>query len=43
LAYNVSYKKSVSRDLNKLAKAEAARIVNQIEEVLYKIPNLIQP
>ena len=38
MAYNVVYKKSVSRDLNKLAKAEAARILNQIEKVLSKNP-----
>jgi mRNA interferase RelE/StbE len=38
LAYNVIYKKSVSRDLNKLAKAEVARILNQIEKVLSKNP-----
>jgi len=38
LAYNVIYKKSVSRDLNKLAKAEATRILNQIEEELSKNP-----
>jgi len=38
LAYNVIYKKSVSRDLNKLTKAEAARILNQIEKALSKNP-----
>jgi len=34
LAYNVVYKKSVRRDLKKLSKAEAQRILNQIEEDL---------
>jgi mRNA interferase RelE/StbE len=36
LAYNIVYKKSVHRDLKKLAKAEAARILNQIDKVLPK-------
>jgi mRNA interferase RelE/StbE len=36
LAYNVVYKKSVQRDLKKLSKAEARRILNQIEEDLSK-------
>jgi mRNA interferase RelE/StbE len=34
LAYNIVYKKSVQRDLKKLSKAEAQRILNQIEEDL---------
>jgi mRNA interferase RelE/StbE len=34
LAYNIIYKKSVRRDLKKLSKAEAGRILNQIEEDL---------
>jgi mRNA interferase RelE/StbE len=38
LAYNVVYKKSVSRDLKKLTKAEATRILNQIEKELSKNP-----
>lgn len=38
MAYNVVYKKSVSRDLKKLAKAEATRILNQIEKELSKNP-----
>jgi mRNA interferase RelE/StbE len=34
LAYNVVYKKSVHRDLKKLGKAEARRILNKIEKEL---------
>jgi addiction module RelE/StbE family toxin len=36
LAYNIIYKKSVQRDLKKLSKAEAGRILDQIEEELAK-------
>jgi mRNA interferase RelE/StbE len=36
LAYNIIYKKSVSRDLKKLSKAEAGRILDRIEEELSK-------
>ena len=36
MAYNVGYKSSVQRDLKKLPKAEARRILNQIEEELSK-------
>jgi len=36
LAYNIVYKKSVQRDLKKLSKAEARRILNQVEEELSK-------
>jgi mRNA interferase RelE/StbE len=38
LAYNVAYKKSVHRDLKKLSKAEAGRILDQIEQELTKKP-----
>jgi len=38
LAYNIVYKKSVHRDLRKLSKVEAARILDQIEEALIKKP-----
>ncbi len=38
MAYNVVYKKSVSRDLKKLAKTEATRILNQIEKELSRNP-----
>ena len=34
MAYNIIYKKSVHRDLKKISKAEAGRILNQIEEDL---------
>jgi mRNA interferase RelE/StbE len=36
LAYNIIYKKSVQRDLKKLSKAEAHRLLNQVEEELSK-------
>ncbi|OPY10204.1 MAG: Plasmid stabilization system protein [Syntrophaceae bacterium PtaB.Bin038] len=36
MAYNIGYKKSVERDLKKLPKAEARRILDQIEEELTK-------
>jgi len=39
LAYNIVYKKSVHRDLKKLPKAEAGRILDQIEEELSKKPD----
>ncbi len=38
MAYNVVYKKSVHRDLKKLSKAEAKRILSQIERELKKNP-----
>jgi len=34
LAYNIVYKNSVQRDLKRLSKAEAQRVLNQIEEEL---------
>jgi addiction module RelE/StbE family toxin len=34
LAYNIVYKKSVQRDLKKVPKAEADRILNEIEQEL---------
>jgi len=36
LAYNIVYKKSVQRDLKKFSKAEARRVLNQVEEELSK-------
>ena len=39
MAYNIIYKKSVHRDLKKLSKAEARRILDQIEEELSKKPD----
>ena len=38
MAYNIVYKKSVHRDLKKISKAEAGRILDQIEEELFKNP-----
>jgi len=39
LAYNILYKKSVQRDLKKFSKAEASRIVDQIEKELSEKAN----
>ena len=36
MAYNIVYKKSVQNDLKKLSKAEARRVLNQLEEELSK-------
>ena len=36
MAYNIVYKKSVQRDLKKLSKAEADRVLNKVEEELSK-------
>lgn len=36
MAYNIIYKKSVHRDLKKVSKAEAGRILDKIEEELSK-------
>jgi len=38
LAYNLVFKKSVHRDLKKLRKVEASRILDRIEEELIKKP-----
>ena len=38
MAYNIVYKQSVHRDLKKLSKPEAKRILDQIEEELVKKP-----
>lgn len=38
MAYNIVYKKSVHRDLKKLSKSEANRILDQIEQELSKKP-----
>lgn len=40
MAYNIVYKKSVQRDLKKLPKAEADRILNEIEQDLSKNANI---
>ena len=36
MAYRILYKKSVSRDLNRLSKADARRILDQIDRELPK-------
>ena len=36
MVYNIVYKKSVQRDLKKVSKAEADRILNEIEQELSK-------
>ena len=36
MAYNIVYKKSLQRDLKKLSKEEADRILNDIEQELSK-------
>ncbi len=38
MAYNLVYKKSVHRDLKKIAKAEIGRILDRIEKDLLKKP-----
>ena len=38
MAYNIAYKKSVARDLKKLSKPEAKRILDLIEKELIKQP-----
>jgi mRNA interferase RelE/StbE len=38
LAYNIVYKRSVQRDLKKLSKAEASRVLDKVEEDLSKNP-----
>jgi len=39
LAYNITYKSSVKRDLRKLSKAEARRILDQLEKDLSREPD----
>jgi mRNA interferase RelE/StbE len=36
LAYKITFKKSVHKDLNRLSKSEAKRILNKIDEELSK-------
>ena len=36
--FNVVYKKSIHRDLKKLSKAEASRVIEQLEKDLSKKP-----
>ena len=40
MAYNIVYKKSVQRDLKKLSKSEAGRILDRIEKELSRKPEL---
>ena len=40
MAYNIVYKKSVERDLKKLAKVEATKILDQIERELSRTPEI---
>ena len=40
MAYNIVYKQSIRRDLKKLPKADAARILDQIEAELAKKPDM---
>jgi hypothetical protein len=42
LALNVVYKKPVHRDLGKLSKAEARRVIEQLEKDLSKRAELFQ-
>ncbi len=39
MAYNLLYKASVKKDLGRLSKAEARRVLNRIEHVLAEKPN----
>lgn len=38
MAYNISFKKSVGRDLKKISKEQVERILHKIEETLVKNP-----
>jgi mRNA interferase RelE/StbE len=38
LAYNISFKKSVGRDLKKISKEQVEKILLKIEETLVKTP-----
>ena len=40
MAYNVVYKRSVQRDLKKLSKVEAKRVLDQLEKELSKKAHL---
>lgn len=39
MAYNITYKNSVARDLKRLGKSEARRIVDQLEKDLARDPD----
>ena len=38
MAFNITYKSSVKRDLKRLSKADAARVLDQLENDLGKSP-----
>lgn len=40
MAYNIVYKKSVHRDLKKINKTKAIKIIDQLEKALSKKPDL---
>ena len=40
MAFNITFKTSVNRDLKKLSKAEAARVLDQIENELSNKPDI---
>lgn len=39
MAYNITYKSSVKKDLKKLSKSDAIRILDQVEAALSKKPD----
>lgn len=39
MAYNITYKSSIKRDLKKINKADARRILDQLEKDLARSPN----
>ena len=39
MAYNIVYKKSVHRDLKKISKTEAIKVIDQLEKDLSKKPD----
>lgn len=43
MAYNVVYKSSVKRDLKRVAKADARRLLDRIEKDLSRNPNAYPP
>jgi addiction module RelE/StbE family toxin len=43
LAFNVSYKKSVARDLKNLDRSEAKKVIDKLERELRKDPGVGEP
>ena len=43
MAYSISYKSSVAKDLKKLSKADARRVLDQIDKDLAKNPKKYPP